>query len=386
MHPEVDGLEKRGEHSWHRRLAVVLVVASAMLAVAACDYESPPRPRTPEEVRAQLQRLLPRDVPDRAGWAADIQVAFSALAIEPSDVNLCAVLAVTQQESTFVADPEVPGLARIALAEIDRRAKDKHVPKLLVRGALLVESPDGRSYAERLERVRTEGQLSALFEEMAASVPLGKRLLARANPVHTGGPMQVSIDYAEEHARRRPYPYADAVSIRREVFTRRGGMYFGIAHLLGYRTSYTRKIHRFADYNAGFYASRNAGFQNAVSRVTGIALALDGDLVVRGRRGGKKAVGATEAAVRSLGPRLEMSDAQIRRALEKSHTLEFEDTTLYARVFALADAKAGARLPRALIPRIELQSPKITRPLTTEWFAKRVDMRYRQCLKRAGHG
>jgi len=37
-----------------------------------------------------------------------------------------------------------------------------------------------------------------------------------------------------------------------------------------------------------------------------------------------------------------------------------------------------------VIPRIDLHSPKITRPLTTEWFARRVDERYQRCLARAG--
>ena len=53
----------------------------------------------------------------------------------------------------------------------------------------------------------------------------------------------------------------------------------------------------------------------------------------------------------------------------------------YTRVFALAD-KAGKPMPRQAMPQIDLKSPKITRKLTTEWFARRVEGRYKTCLTR----
>lgn len=193
--------------------------------------------------------------------------------------------------------------------------------------------------------------------------------------------MQVAIAFAEQHVRERGYPYPLDGPVRREVFTRRGGLHFGIAHLLAYEAPYDRPLYRFADFNAGRWASRNAAFQNAVSLASGVPLDLDGDLV---RPGGDEArPGATELAVRTLGRRLRMGDATIRRALEEGEGPGFERGALYARVFELADRLEGRRLPRAVVPKILLKSPKITRKLTTEWFATRVDERHRRCLARA---
>jgi hypothetical protein len=338
--------------------------------------------RRPADVRAQIVQLMPAKATDREGWATDIQAAFSALGIDASTQRLCAALAVTEQESSFNADPSVPGLAKIARAEIDRRAEQHHIPHLLVSGALLLESPNGKRYGDRIDAVRTERDLSRIYEDLIGSVPLGQRLFANSNPVRTGGPMQVSIAFAEQHVRDHAYPYPIDGTIRREVFTRRGGLYFGIAHLLDYPVSYDRMIHRFADFNAGWYASRNAAFQKAVSSTTGIPLALDGDLVLYDAPRGE--ISATERAVRTLAKRIDLDDDDIHRALEQGERLEFERTPLYARVFALADSTERAPMPRAVLPRISLESPKITRKLTTEWFATRVDQRYRSCLAKAG--
>jgi hypothetical protein len=42
----------------------------------------------------------------------------------------------------------------------------------------------------------------------------------------------------------------------------------------------------------------------------------------------------------------------------------------------------GKPLPRAMLPGITLKSPKITRKLTTAWFATRVDQRWQRCMAR----
>lgn len=353
-----------------------VLLLMGMLALAACSHQAQQPSLTPEQVRAKVARLLPPSASQRQAWAADIQTAFQAQALEPSTQNLCSVIAVIEQESNFQADPQVPGLGGIARAEIDRRAARLHVPGFLVDAALAIKSPTGKSYAQRIASVRSERELSDVFDDFIGMVPLGGQLFGTLNPVHTAGPMQVSVAFAERNA--RGYPYTMQGTVRREVFSRRGGVYFGTAHLLGYPVHYPEPLYRFADFNAGHYASRNAAFQAALNRLVKARLALDGDLIDYG----SLSAGQTELAVRSLGKRLDMSDSAIRNALDKGEQLDFEDTRVYQRVFELADQVAGKPLPRAILPGITLESPKITRHLTTAWFARRVDERRARCVAR----
>ncbi len=340
------------------------------------------RPISATEGRVLVGRLLPDGIKDRAGWATDIYAAFAALDIPATSENICAAVAVTAQESGFQVDPIVPGLANISRMEIDRRRESAGIPRFALDAALAIPSTNGKSYSERLDAVKTELQLSEIYEDFIGRVPFGKALLADRNPVRTGGPMQVSIAFAEVFATAKPYPYPVSGSIRHEVFTRRGGMYFGIAHLLDYPAPYPRPLYRFADFNAGQYASRNAAFQNAVTQVSGIPLDLDGDLLRYDHGQPAREPGNTEIATRVLAQRIALSNEDIRRDLDRGKVQNFEQTRLYARVFELADNLTGSPAPRAVVPQIPLHSPKITRKLTSDWFAKRVEGRYRACLQR----
>jgi hypothetical protein len=352
-------------------LRTLCVLVLALLTGCA----SAPRPADPG-LGERIAARMPASVPDRSGWATDIATALDALRLPGNDENICAVLAVIEQEGGYVVDPAVPGLATIARRELEARAAARGIPKAAVAAALGVKARDGRRYGDWLADVRTENELSLLFEDLVERVPFGEHWLADWNPVATGGPMQVSIAFAEREAGRYPYPVA--TTIRREVFTRRGGLYFGIAHLLDYPTPYTRKLHRFADYNAGRYASRNAAFQNAVAVASGRRLALDGDVLAYGAPFDRP--GETEAALRTLADDIGIDARRIRASLERADRLEFGDSPLWQRVFALAEAYAGKPLPRAMLPGIRLESPKITRELTTAWFAERVAARYRRCM------
>ncbi|MBI5784575.1 MAG: DUF1615 domain-containing protein [Rhodocyclales bacterium] len=332
--------------------------------------------------KARIARLINPTVRDRAGWAEDLYAAFTHLKIVHANETYCAAIAIIEQESAFQADPPVPGLPDIVRRELDRRAERYGVPKMLIAAALKTNSATGRTYEQRIDALRTEKQLSDLFDDMIDDLPLGRQLLADYNPVHTGGPMQVGVSFAEQQVQERRYPYPMPRALRDELFTRRGGVYFGTAMLLDYPAPYDDILYRLADYNAGRYSSRNAAFQAALARWTGHALVPDGDLLRYQNGRPSEVPSQVELALRAQAAALQMSVPQIRRELLLEKSAAFGDSPLYARVFAFADKAAGSALPRQMLPRIDLNSPKFERRLTTEGFAHRVAQRQRACLTR----
>jgi hypothetical protein len=360
----------------------IAACAAIAACLASCASGPPqalgPPASSPEQARARIAGSLPRSLSDRSGWTADMYAAFGALGIEPSRENICAVVAVIEQESGFHVNPVIPGLPAIAWREIDSRAERAGVPHLVVHTALQLKSPTGRSYSDRIDDARTEKDLSDIFEDFIGTVPMGRTLFAERNPIRTRGPMQVNVAFAETYAAVKPYPYPVKLSIADEAFTRRGSVYFGTAHLLAYAAPYDAYLYRFADYNAGQYASRNAAFQRAAGIASGIPVVPDGALLPHDSEA--KAPGGTEPALRALGKRLNLGDGAIHDALEQGKSADFERSSLYRRVFALAEQRAAHSLPREAVPRIQLHGPKISRYLTTYWYAHRVDQRFKRCL------
>ncbi|MBV8680841.1 MAG: DUF1615 domain-containing protein [Aquitalea sp.] len=331
------------------------------------------------EGAALLNRLLPATIHDRSGWSQDIISAFTALKLPYQADYFCAVAAVIEQESSWQADPVVPNLPAIVWSKIGERANSHLVPLPVVKAALLKTSPNGKSYKARIDSLRTEREMNLLFEDMATEASRMGLPLNMKNPIRTGGPMQVSVEFAEAHSRIWPYPYRTGNSLRNEVFTRHGGVYFGTAILLQYPAPYSSMRYRFADFNAGRYSSRNAAFQAALSQLSGRQLALDGDLL---SYRGKQATGNTYQALLGLRNALGMSQAAIELDLQQEKNSAFAQSALYRKLFALADLRAGKLVARERMPQIELHSPKISRKLTTQWFADKVDGRYQRCMMR----
>jgi hypothetical protein len=354
--------------------------ALGLLLLAGCAIPPPAGQSSPQtfDAHAFIGQALPASISDRDGWVADLYDDFGALGIAPTREHVCAVIAVIAQESGFRVDPVIPGLAQIAWREIDRRAEHAGIPPVVVHEVLKLKSPTGRSYAERIDGARTEKQLSDIFEDFTGSLPLGRTLFASWNPIRTRGPMQVNVAFVEKYAATHPYPWRSAGSVEEDAFSRRGSLYFGMAHLLAYSAPYDRYLYRFADYNAGQYSSRNAAFQRALALATGAELTPDGALLPPAAD--VQHPGDTELAARRLASRGRLDDAAIHAALEQGRSAEFEHSELYLQVFALAQRASGKPPLRALIPSIRLQGPKIERPLTTDWYAHRVDGRFHRCL------
>ena len=136
----------------------------------------------------------------------------------------------------------------------------------------------------------------------------------------------------------------EGVHSPRGVHSSGGGIWFGTKHIFGYPADYPDTLYRFADFNAGWYASRNAAFQAAVSRVSGKPLALDGDLI----RYDSDLPGKTRLAVHSIASRVSMSKQAIHQSLEAGDSSDFAKSDLYHRVFAGRQTGRDTATPRHL--------------------------------------
>lgn len=354
-------------------------------------------PRAP--TADEIARFIPDGVAERLDWSEAILGALTESHLPTDRLAVCAVIAVIGQESGFQANPVVPGLARIVRARIDRyKTKLGPLGDPLLERLLAGHSPgDARPFTQRLDTVRTERDVDLLFRDLLAYYQANHPALFEAvawagkladldeltdlDPITTAGSMQVSVRFATQWAGEHQGASSSA-DVRDALYTRAGGVHYGAARLLGYPVRYDRPLYLFADYNAGYYASRNAAVQAHLARLTGLPLALDGDLLAYDRNGEpSEKSSASERAVQSFAARYApaLTARQIRRDLLEEKTLAFEQTETY-RAVASAEQRAGRAAEYARLPDLALNSPKLTRPLSTAWFAHAVDRRYEACL------
>lgn len=377
-----------------------------LASLLACPGPIAPPPELPFEERpvsaAGLARAFPADrVKDRAGWAQDLHTILEAHALGATNGSACAVVATVEQESGYQPDPAVPGIGGFVDAWIAEKQAEygKVGGWMFAKGfrAVLEEVPPGetKSFYARLKAAKTEQDVDRAFRDFVAyhrsRLPKPLRAAESAaqvvgydlddlNPITTAGCMQVKVDFAEDHARSHA---TDRALVRDQLYTREGCLHYGTVRLLGYDADYATPLHRFADYNAGPYASRNAAFQEQVAALAGTPLALDGDLV-RYEKGGRRASepGQTERALRGLATKLEVPEGRIARDLGREKERAFEETDTWAAVRAAYRKKTGKEPAYARLPDVKLDSIKLSGEKTTAWFAGNVERRYRACLGR----
>jgi hypothetical protein len=359
--------------------------------------------RTAGLAASEVAALVRPGTPDAERWGAAVHDAIVALDRVPDRASVCQVLAVIEQESGYAADPAVPGLGAMARAELERKAEarlgwlgDDALDWLLEAG------PEGEAtFADRLDAVRTERDLDLVYRDLVefhgdrvkplrtAVEWVAPRLDDRHNPVRTAGSMQVDVGWAEAH---RPKGMARD-DVRDWLYTVEGGVALGTARLFAGADYEAAGVGgadaaslRFADFNAGVFASRNAAFQERVADLADVELALDGDLLAWSKRGRPRwrPDGATASALLSLvaDGTLPLDEDRIRRDLKREKMDAFEDTATWEAVGRAWAERFGAPVEVARIPSIALDSPKLSGQWTTASFAQRTTRRYRACMGR----
>ena len=349
---------------------------------------------------ARLITAAEKNVKNPQGWADDLLDVLKLHDLPASKENICAAIAIIDQESSFVADPAVASLGKISEAAL--RAKMDKVPVLgrIALHFLEVTPSPADNYLKRIRAARTERDLDLVYRAIVADAAkqsgiglvinsgLLNRQIDGRNEIDTIGSMQVSVDFALETAKRRrwlPMSLDDVYALRDELYTRHGGMYYGVLLLLGYETGYDKKLYRFADFNAGRYSSRNAAFQSQIAELSGSALAADGDLLLYDKSGKVGSdVSNTEKALRAVlkNSSFELADEDIRKDLLREKDNDFVQTLTYSALRATYGQVTKKRPVFAMVPKIALSSPKIRSKMTTRIFAESVDRRYQSCMAR----
>lgn len=375
----------------------MLKFAFVMIGIAflsACDDSST---QTQPLANKQITKLIPKYVTNRDSWATDIAQIFDELKLTKNTQNICTVIAVISQESNFNADPKVPNLGNASLKAIDEKLEAKFGKTLAktFRAMLETRPTQDNSFIDQITQVKTERELDELYQKIfdyfASTYKIlglahitkltGEGIDERINPITTLGSMQVHINYARAHRRSN---MSDR-TLRADLYSQYGGLYYGIHRLMMYKADYTKPLYRFADYNSGVYSSRNAAFQQRVAKLSGQKIALDGDLLLYNDGNPISKKSQSEIAtikLLAIAPK-PITERQIRSDLKKEKSQDFENTQTYRTINDLYQQKFNKNPSYAIMPQVVISGPKLSQDYNTKWFATRVDKRYQTCMATA---
>ena len=400
---------KKKIQSHCNRYALIKITALTALSLmlSACGENSFwNKNDEPQLDNDQIRRLIPSRVSDRSAWATDISAISEQLKIPRSKENICTIVAVVDQESNFVANPNVAGLGQKAVKEVSTRLNEKFEDKLgatigtpiadYFQEVLKTQPTPEDNYLKQMSRVKNEQELDVLYREIfsymskhyhvsaitGAAKLVGQDFAEKLNPITTLGSMQVHINYAKDHKRSM----MNINALRDDLYTQYGGLYYGIHRLMMYPADYNQPIYRFADYNSGMYSSRNAAFQKMLQHLSGTELELDGDLLSYDKKGDPRSSSTdTEKALIGLFSQKNVliTPRQLRSDLKEEKDRSFEKTQTYLAITKLYTEQTGKKPIYAIMPEVVISGPKLSKDYNTNWYASRVNGRYETCMRRA---
>lgn len=286
------------------------------------------------------------------------EIEAQGLPLTPEIVTL--MLTIIERESGFHTTPLVEDMDRMYWDLKTKKSQEHPTIFAMLSSAGLIDAAE-KIYLPKLRRVKTEKELEDLVAEVKKgplmerlkSIPFkGKQyysqILQEMNEiVQTVGSMQVNTRKAYQMALNEGRTDVTEATVREELYTLRGGLHYGISmaaeairiysKTAGFPSLSESEIQFvLADYNSGLYSCRNAAIQEKLSRLMGIDLVRDGDLLAyhsRGENVGKvlEEASNTEKAFISFAKKysLNITDAQIREQLLLEKSTAFESTALY---------------------------------------------------------
>ncbi|NTU54208.1 MAG: DUF1615 family protein [Chlorobiaceae bacterium] len=315
-------------------------------------------------------------------WARAIKESLEELGQPVDKEHVSAVCAVISQVSAFSISPKSSRMASILRNKI-KAAESNEVLRLLIETRLDQQASNGKSFRDNIDTISSELDFEKWYDEFT-SASITKPILLVLNKdasdlITTAGSMQVSVKFSEEY-QKKPQKTGFG-SVRDMLYTCKGGVFYGTAYLLDFKHNYDDWKYVFADFNAGHYSSRNAGFQAMLVRLARRMVDTDGDLM--NYENGKITPSVTYVTFINFLKRkgVVVDEDQVLKDFKQEKSYEFENTWSYKTLSEMYKKKYG-RVIYAELPEITLNSPKfVSKNLSTRWFAERVKSRYNHCMR-----
>ncbi|MGC8774357.1 MAG: DUF1615 domain-containing protein [Chlorobaculum sp.] len=333
----------------------------------------------------QVEKLVRASRPNNPSpdiWARAIKESLEELGQPVDKEHVSAVCAVISQVSAFSISPKNSRMASILRKKIEA-AESNEVLRLLIETRLDQTTSNGQTFRENIDSIQSELDFEKWYDEFtSASVTKPILLVLKKDAsdlITTAGSMQVSVKFAEEYPKKPRN--AGGGSVRDMLYTCKGGVFYGTAYLLDYKRNYDDWKYVFADFNAGHYSSRNAGFQKMLGRLTRRQVDTDGDLM--NYENGNPSPSVTYVTfinfLKDKG--VELDEKRVLKDFSKEKSYDFEETWSYKTLVELYKKRYGHPI-YAVLPDIPLNSPKfVSKNLSTKWFAEQVKARYNRCMR-----